>query len=122
MTTLAVVCGVGLIGGIAALARFLLDAAVSVRVGGEFPAGTFLVNVSGAFGLGIAVGLGVTGPTLALAGTGLIGSYTTFSTWMLESQRLAEEGSNHPAFLNICVSLLGGLASAVAGYLLGSLV
>ena len=90
--SLAVLAGVGLLGGVGALARLLLDRAVSLRVGSDLPWGTLAVNLSGAFALGVLVGAAVSGDALRLAGTGLLGAYTTFSTWMLESHREAEEG------------------------------
>jgi CrcB protein len=71
---------VGLLGGVGALGRFLLDAAVSLRARGQFPAGTLVVNTSGALLLGLLVGLGVGGQVLLLAGVATLGSYTTFST------------------------------------------
>ena len=90
--SLAVLAGVGLLGGVGALARLLLDRAVSLRVGGRLPWGTLAVNLTGALALGVLVGAAVSGDALRLAGTGLLGAYTTFSTWMLESHREAEEG------------------------------
>ena len=51
-----------------------------------------MVNLTGAALLGLLVGLGFTGDRLLLAGTATLGSYTTFSTWMLETQRLVEDG------------------------------
>ena len=59
-------------------------------------------------------------PHLALlAGTALVGSYTTFSTWMLETQRLSEERQIWPAVANIVVSVALGLAAAAFGLWLG---
>ena len=60
----------------------------------EFPWGTLAVNISGAFALGLVAGLALHGDALLLAGTSLLGSYTTFSTWMLETYRLGEEGAS----------------------------
>ena len=100
--------GVGLLGGIGAMVRFRLDGAVQSRVAGEFPLGTLVVNLSGAFCLGILTGASVTGTWLLLAGTGFLGSYTTFSTWMLETERLGEEGSDRIAAANLAVSIAGG--------------
>jgi CrcB protein len=111
---------VGLLGGIGALGRFLLDAAVSLRLGRQFPVGTLAVNLSGAFLLGLLVGVGVGGRTLLLAGTATLGSYTTFSTWMLESHRLGEDGELRLALGNLAVSLLAGVAAAAVGRALGS--
>jgi fluoride exporter len=111
---------VGLLGGVGALGRFLLDAAVSLRARGQFPAGTLVVNTSGALLLGLLVGLGVGGQVLLLAGVATLGSYTTFSTWMLESHRLGEDGELGLAAANLAVSLLAGVAAAAAGWALGA--
>jgi CrcB protein len=117
--TLLVVMAVGLAGGIGAMARFLLDGAVSSRVASPFPLGTFVVNVSGALLLGLFVGLAASHDAMRLAGTGAIGAYTTLSTWMLESHRLAEEGQGRIAAANIAVSLLAGVLAVWAGRKLG---
>ena len=99
---------VALLGGVGALGRFLLDAAVSERAGRELPLGTLAVNVTGAFALGVL------GPGHLLAGTALLGSYTTFSTWMLESHRLGEDGRTRAVLGNLAISLaLGLIASAI---------
>jgi CrcB protein len=107
--------GVALLGGAGAVVRFALDSAVSERTGDGFPWGTLAVNVSGAFLLGVLTGNGVGGDALLLAGTGLLGSYTTFSTWMLESHRLGEDGEPARMWLNLAVSVLAGLAAAALG-------
>ncbi len=65
---------------------------VSSATGARFPLGTLVVNISGALVLGLLVGLALSANAYLLAGTAVIGSYTTFSTWMLESHRLAEDG------------------------------
>jgi CrcB protein len=106
---------VGLLGGVGALLRFGLDGFVSERVGSEFPAGTFAVNISGAFVLGVIAGAGLQGDALLLAGTATLGSYTTFSTWMLETHRLGEDGSFVLAALNIVLSLVVGVSAAALG-------
>lgn len=118
----AVAIGIGLVGGVGALARFGLDGAVSSLAGREFPYGTLLVNVLGAFVLGLLVGLAVGGDRYRLLGTGLLGSFTTFSTWTLESHRLGEEGQPGFSALNFAVSLVLGLAAAWAGRRVGSLM
>lgn len=111
---------VGLLGGLGALARFLLDASIAVRAGRRFPLGTLVVNVSGAFLLGMLTGRSPGGLVPLLAGTALLGSYTTFSTWMLESHRLAEDGQGRLAAVNLLLSLALGLLAAAAGRLLGA--
>ena len=56
----------------------------------------------------------LSGDALVIAGTAAIGSYTTFSTWMLETQRLAEDGEGRSGLANIVVSMGVGLAAAAA--------
>ena len=100
--------GIAALGGVGATARFLLDGAVSSRAGTAFPWGTLAVNATGSFALGLA-------GTSVLVGTGLLGAYTTFSTWMLETHRLAEDGRRRPAVLNVVGSLAVGLAATWLG-------
>jgi CrcB protein len=117
--TLAVLAGIGLIGGVGALARFALDGAVAARPATEFPLGTLVVNVTGAFALGVVAGAALHGDAYRLVGTGLLGAYTTFSTWMFESQRLAEDGELRLGALNVVVSLVLGIAAIWVGRQLG---
>ena len=111
---------VGLLGGIGALCRFFVDGIVSARAGRDFPIGTMVVNVTGAALLGMLVGLGLKGDRLVLAGTATLGSYTTFSTWMLETQRLAEDGELALAGANVLISLGVGLGAAALGRSIGA--
>ncbi len=110
---------VGALGGLGALARFLLDGALAGRVQTSFPVGTFAVNISGAFALGVLAGATDDPDLLLLAATGLIGAYTTFSTWALESDRLAEDGEFSLAAANFILSLVLGVAIAWLGTLIG---
>jgi fluoride exporter len=112
--------GVALLGGLSALARFAVDAAVVSRTGRGFPYGTLAVNASASLLLGLVVGLSLTGDALLLVGTATIGSYSTFSTWMLETHRLAEDGETRAAIVNILVSLVVGVAAAALGRLIGA--
>jgi CrcB protein len=57
-----------------------------------------------------------------LLGTAFVGAYTTFSTWMLETQRLGEERQIRPAVANIVVSLVAGVAAAWLGQWIGGLL
>ena len=111
--------GVALLGGAGAVARFLLDAAVGARAGRAFPWGTLAVNLSGAFLLGVVTGAALGGDGLRLLGTGLLGAYTTFSTWVFEAHRQGEDARLREAALNLAVSLVLGLACAWAGRELG---
>jgi fluoride exporter len=118
--TLPLVIGIGLLGGAGAIARFLLDGRVSARAGREFPYGTLAVNVLGSFLLGVFVGAALSSDTYRLLGTGLIGAFTTFSTWTLESHRLGEDGRLRVGSLNFAVSLLLGVTAAWIGRHLGA--
>jgi fluoride exporter len=113
--SLAVWIGVGVLGGCGALARFGLTLFVADRLHPHFPAGTLLVNLSGAFLLGILAGAAVEGDARLLLGAGLLGSYTTFSTWMVETQRIGEAGKRRIAVLNVLLSIILGLAAAALG-------
>jgi CrcB protein len=118
--SLAVVTAVGAVGGIGAIARFALDGVVAERAGREFPYGTLVVNVLGAFLLGTLVGAALSATAFRLAGTGLIGAFTTFSTWTLESHRLGEDGELRLGALNFAVSLVIGVLAAWAGRHVGA--
>jgi CrcB protein len=114
-----IVAGIALLGGLGALARFVLDGAVSYQVGRAFPFGTLAVNLTGAFAFGVLDGAAVGGDALRLAGVGFLGAYTTFSTWTLEAHRLAEDGRTRLGVANILVSLALGLGCAWLGRQLG---
>jgi CrcB protein len=113
---------VAVIGGAGALLRFGIDGAISERAGSEFPWGTLVVNLSGAFVLGLLAGFALHGDALLLAGTSLLGSYTTFSTWMLESHRLAEGGQLWAALVNVLLSLALGIGAAALGRTIGGVL
>jgi CrcB protein len=114
--------GVGALGALGALGRFTVDGAVSALRPSDFPFGTLAVNLSGGFALGLLTGLGVGGDALFLFGTGLLGGYTTFSTWMVEAQRLAEDGEWRLMWLNLAVPMLAGLTATGVGWILGAAV
>jgi fluoride exporter len=118
--TVGLWCAVAGVGGCGAIARFLLDGAIGTRVGRPFPFGTLAINLSGSFVLGLLTGLSLTPDALLITGTATIGSYTTFSTWMLESQRLAEDGDARGATVNLFVSLVIGVAAAALGRTIGA--
>jgi CrcB protein len=109
-----------LIGGTGSVLRFLVDGTVSAVAGRDFPTGTLVVNISGAVILGLLTGLALSHDAALLAGTAAVGSYTTFSTWMLETQRMAEERQRRKVVLNIVVSLVLGVAAAALGKLIGA--
>ncbi len=111
--------GVALLSGIAAIGRFLVVALISSRLRGAFPLGTFAVNMTGALLLGLLAGLAVEGDALVLLGAATLGSYTTFSTWMLETQRLSEDRAVPVAVVNILLSLFVGVGAVALGRVIG---
>jgi CrcB protein len=122
MTTLLLV---GLGSALGAPTRYLLDQLIQSRHERVFPWGTFTINITGSFLLGLLVALGAQaeidrGLLLGL-GTGFLGAYTTFSTFTWETMRLVEDGAFLVATLNIVGSIGAGAAAAAAGLLLGGL-
>ncbi|OBJ33550.1 fluoride efflux transporter CrcB [Mycobacterium colombiense] len=115
VTTALVWVGVVLIGGVGSVLRFVVDRAVARRLSRPFPLGTLAVNISGAALLGFLGGMALNKDVALLAGTAFVGAYTTFSTWMLETQRLGEERQLRAALANIVVSVLLGEAAAFIG-------
>lgn len=112
MTALAV----SLAGALGAAARYLISGWVQGRSSSAVPAGTFAVNMLGAFGLGLVLGAGDgPAPFLSLVGVGFFSGFTTFSTWMVETIRL---GTWPRASLNLIVSTGGGVLVLLAGYML----
>jgi CrcB protein len=107
------------LGALGALARLLVEDVVSSRLPLTFPVGTLAVNLSGTFVLGLLTGVALTGNAMVLAGAATIGSYTTFSTWMLETHGLAEDGRQAAALANVLVSVALGLGAVVLGRMLG---
>lgn len=122
MTTVLVWIGVMLIGGTGSVARFLVDRTVNRRVGRPFPFGTLTVNITGAALLGCLGTLALSKDVSLLAGTAFVGAYTTFSTWMLETERLSEERQLLAAFANIALSVVLGLAAVVLGQKIAGLI
>jgi len=112
--------GVVLIGGTGSVIRFLADGVVASATRRDFPLGTLAVNLSGAVILGLISGLALGHDQALLAGTAAVGSYTTFSTWMLETQRLAEDGQHRRAAVNVIASLAFGVAAAALGRAIGA--
>ena len=115
---------IGLGGFAGAITRYLVDGAVSDRTAGGFPWGTLVINVSGSFLLGLLFAMTaertilpaeIRGPVMI----GFIGAYTTFSTFMLESWRLVENGATGVAIANLGGSMALGLVAVVAGLTLG---
>jgi CrcB protein len=122
MSTALIWIGVGALGALGAYTRFLVGAAVTSRRPSDFPFGTFVVNLTGSFVLGLLTGLAVHGNALLMFGTGLLGAFTTFSTWMVEAQRLGEDGDWGTMALYVLGSMVAGVATTGLGWLLGEAI
>jgi CrcB protein len=113
-------------GAVGALARYVLDAIVQQRVRRDRPWGTFVINVSGSFVLGLLTGLvlyhGLGDAPKLVLGTGFCGAFTTFSTFTFETVRLAEEGELTAAFVYVAGSVLVAFLAAAAGLALAAVV
>jgi CrcB protein len=113
------------IGGAAgAVARYVIDSALSQRMFASFPWGTLVVNLSGSLVLGLLFALTVERGVLPAATRaplmiGFLGAYTTFSTLMLESWRLVEDGAFGLAAVNVVGSSVLGLAAVFIGLTAG---
>lgn len=123
MITTLITLGIATAGGLGAGARFATDTLISRRVGGEFPWGTAVVNVTGSFLLGIASALfswtsGNISPTAIILAIGFLGGFTTFSAASFEAVSLILKGkigagvTYAVGWLALCVF------AAMAGYLL----
>jgi CrcB protein len=117
---------VALLGGVGALARVGIDGLVSARLsdrlarrGEGLIIGTLVVNLSGAFLLGLLDGLALSGEAELLLGTATLGAYTTFSTWMLQTQSLAADAARRLALANVAVSVLAGFGAVLLGHVIG---
>ncbi len=118
------IVAIALAGSLGALARYGLDGFVSRRAPTSFPWGTFVVNLSGSFALGLAFTVLTEHLTAApwVRGAitiGFLGAYTTFSTLSLETYRLLEDGAVGLALANIIGSAGGGLVAVYAGVVAG---
>lgn len=118
---------VGLGAVLGANARYVISLWASTRWGNAFPWGTFGINVSGSFALGLFLTLLKTrdatfaGLSLLVA-TGFIGSYTTFSTFTFETAMMARRRDHRPALVNAVGSAALGLGAAAIGVWLGARV
>jgi len=108
-----------------AISRYVVDGWISdTGKGGSFPLGTFVINLSGSFLLGLLFALAMEKAAIdprirPPVMVGFIGAYTTFSTLMLESWRLLEDGSWGLALLNLGASGVLGMLAVFAGLTLG---
>lgn len=118
--TLILIAAGGAAGGIA---RHTISAAMTGRLGPEFPWGTLAVNLSGALLIGIAAALskGTANPLYWQLGViGFLGSYTTVSSFSLQTLTLFHAGRTRRALANIALSVGFGLSAAALGFWIAS--
>jgi CrcB protein len=116
----------GIAGGLGAGTRFVVDGLVRSRLRTALPVGTIAINVTGSFLLGLVAGAVIVHaapPELqAIAGTGFLGGYTTFSTASFETVRLIQAGRTGLALLNGIGTAAAAVGAAAAGLALASLL
>jgi len=106
---------VAVFGGAGAVCRYGVTQILGQR---PFPLATLVVNVAGCFALGVVIAWGETrwsAATVAAAGAGFLGAFTTFSTFAVDSVFLAERSRPGLAVLNVVLSVGLGLLAALAG-------
>lgn len=111
---------IGIGGFLGANARYIASREILQRVGAGFPYGTLVVNVTGAFLIGIIVTIlanrGISDPTVRqLVVVGFLGGYTTFSTYTMEAVSMIQDGRWGSALAYIAGSNVIGLLACAAG-------
>ena len=117
---------VGVFGALGALARYGVSGVAQLLWRTTFPVGTLVVNLTGALGAGLLLGLmtdrDVPDLLVVAAGVGFLGGYSTFSTWMVESVLAAESGGRvglRRAAENLVVPLVAGIVAVAIGFAIG---
>jgi CrcB protein len=106
---------VGIGGAIGSIFRFELSKLQPAR---GVPVGTALINVLGSFAFSLVVFAAPGNDLYLLLGTGVLGGFTTFSTFCFESFRMLEDHDYHTMSTNMLINVAGSLAGVFAGYLL----
>lgn len=112
--------GMVILGGAGALTRSVVDRAITRRHTGVYPLGIFVVNMAGTFALGVMTGVAASHDVRFLIGTGFLGGFTTFSTWIVDSRRLVDVRLRREAAANIVLALFIGLWFATLGWAVGA--
>jgi CrcB protein len=111
---------VALGGALGAGGRYLLGGWLQAQLGSGFPWGTFAVNVLGSLAIGLVLGLSSKGglsPTASLfLATGVLGGFTTFSTFSYETLQMLSRGTHGILLLNVFGQLFTCVAAAYAGF------
>jgi fluoride exporter len=118
---------VGLGGCLGSVLRFWLGSFIAGRLGSRFPYGTFVINITGSFLVGVVVTVLATKAHWSpnwryLIPIGFIGGYTTFSAFEYETFRLFQDGQPLAAILNVTLSVVVGFAGVWAGVVAGRVI
>ena len=111
---------VGIGGMLGGLSRFYLGKQIAKRTGSGFPFGTLVINLSGAFLLGVLTSVNPEGRTYLLLGDGFCGAYTTFSTFMFEGFNLFKGNKRLNALVYIIGTMILGVLAYMAGFVCAS--
>jgi len=115
MNTVLVMLG----GALGAAARFHLGTAMMRLTGLAFPWGTLIINVLGSLLIGLLLARAPGDTARLLLGVGILGGFTTFSTFSAETIQLIERGTAVPALAYVAASVAGALVATWAGLVLG---
>lgn len=115
---------IGLGGALGTVARYHLDGWVQARLGTAFPYGTLLVNVLGSFCLALLMQLALGGPVFSptvrvVLATGVLGGFTTYSTFNFETLRSFQNGAWGVGALYVAATILGCLGAGALGWVCG---
>jgi len=123
LSTIALTGMVGMAGALGALSRYLLGRFIAERAASRIPQGTLIINITGAFVIGLLFALAdhklIASTLQIILATGFLGGYTTFSTMSWETSQLARGGATRLSILYLGGSMLLGLAAASLGLLMG---
>lgn len=122
MLRLILVCAGGALGS---GARYLVATWAARVLGPDFPRGTFIVNAAGSFLLGLVFALPahrISPDARLFLGAGVLGGFTTYSSFNTETLALLEQGSAGLAALNVSATVVGCLLAGLAGLALGRLL
>lgn len=125
--TLGLVLMLGCAGALGAAARYGVVELTARRWRGRFPIATLVINIGGAFALGLLLTAGAAHASSlsvwrSVLGTGFLGGYTTFSTLSFETSSLTRRGNHRHAWANALGSLLLGIVAAALGIAAGHLL
>lgn len=118
---------VGLGGFVGAIARFWVGVYIANRMGTRFPYGTFVINISGSFIIGLVITVLAERSSLSpnwryLIPIGFVGAYTTFSTFEFETLRAIQDGQIAIGMLNVFGSVIAGFIAVWLGVITAKLL